>query len=69
MNYYVYARPNQMIGHTFTDDVAITRAKSKKEALENFRNLYTLSDEEARKYIFKLSTRFNNYGVAILTSY
>lgn len=69
MRYYVYAYPKAMKNHTYADDVAITRANSKKEAIENFKKLYIFTDEEAKKYVFKLSTRFNNYGIAILTCY
>lgn len=33
---YYFARPNQMIGHRFTDDVAVCFALTKKKAIEKF---------------------------------
>jgi len=64
---FVYHRPGQMKGHNFTDDVAITKAYTKKGAIEKFRKLYLLTDEEAEKYIDIVW--FNSYDVSILTDY
>lgn len=63
---YVYAKAGAMTGHSFTDDVAITWAKSKTEAVERFSKLYanvTAGDVEP--------VRFGGLGgnVAILTDY
>ena len=64
---YVFAVPGAMKNsHTFTDDVAITWAKSKTEAVERFSKLYanvTAGDVEP--------VRFGGLGgnVAILTDY
>lgn len=38
--YWVYAKPNQMQGHKFTDDVALCKAASKSEAIRKFSKLY-----------------------------
>ena len=38
---YCFARPNQMVGHKFTDDVAICFAFSKRKAIEKFSLYYT----------------------------
>lgn len=37
---YYYARPNQMVGHNFTDDVAVTLATCKPHAVYKFSKLY-----------------------------
>ena len=37
---YVYAFPNAMDGHLFTDDVAITFATSKENAIKKFQKYY-----------------------------
>ena len=66
MKLYVYHRPNVMVGHTYTDDVAICYAKNKKEAIEKFKLYYSeelLKDSVEEIYLSK------NNGVAILTSY
>ena len=65
---YYYARPNQMDGHRFTDDVAICKAFTKKGALQKFRRLYDIGDEEAKKYVHKVG--YNKlFGVSVLTDY
>ena len=64
---YVYARPNAMIDHDFTDDVALCRAWSLKGAIKKFSKYYSDCDE----YVFKLR-RFNKRhysNVIILTDY
>lgn len=33
---YYFSRPNQMIGHRFTDDVAVCFALTKRKAIEKF---------------------------------
>ena len=61
---YVFAVPNAMIDHEFNDDVAITWAISKAEAIEKFSRLYKdVKHEEVD------AVRFNHFGVAILTDY
>lgn len=61
---YVFAVPNAMIDHEFNDDVAITWAISKVEAIEKFSRLYKdVKHEEVD------AVRFNHFGVAILTDY
>lgn len=61
---YVYAKPDQMEEHRFSDDVAITYAKNEKEAINKFSLLYkdvTIDDVK--------EVDFNHFGVAILTDY
>lgn len=61
---WVFARPNTMKDHHFTDSVALTTARSKKEAIEYFSRLYNnVQPEEVTK------PYFNYTGVAILTDY
>ena len=61
---YVYAKPNQMVGHKFSDDCAIVYAENKDEAMELFRKLYSNIQYKDINEVF-----FNDYDVAILTSY
>lgn len=37
---YYFARANTMVGHNFTDDVAICKAWSKKSAIKKFSEAY-----------------------------
>lgn len=61
---YVFAVPDAMIDHKFNDDVAITWAISKAEAIEKFSRLYKdVKHEEVDAVLF------NHFGVAILTDY
>ena len=63
MSIYYFARPDQMVDHKFTDDVAIVCAVSKKYAIKKFSVLYNnVQDNEVRK--IKLCTR-----VRVLTDY
>ena len=71
--YYVFAKPNQMIGHRFTDDVALCKAGSKSEAIKRFSILYT---DVQDKDVYKLATGPNAnkpgsayYNLWILTDY
>ena len=34
--FYYFSRPNQMVGHRFTDDVAVCFALTKKKAIKKF---------------------------------
>ena len=61
-NLYVYSKPNQMVGHEYNDDVAITYSNSIEEALEKFSKYYTVCKEDIRLIIF-------HSDVAILTDY
>lgn len=60
---YVYAKPNQMTDHEYSDDVAICFAETKADALTKFRKLYDIEIDEIEK------VEFNRHGVAILTDY
>ena len=61
---YAYARANQMVGHSFTDDVAVCMARSKREAVEMFRLLY---GDATRANVKRV--RFLPLGVCVLTDY
>ena len=61
---FVYAKPNQMVNHKFSDDVAITYAENKAEAITKFSTLYSFIAEEDVNEVC-----YNSKGVAILTSY
>ena len=61
---FVYKKPKVMVDHNFTDDVAITYAATKKEAIEKFKEFYSDVNNE------NVSEPYFNYGgVAILTDY
>lgn len=62
---YAYAEPNQMVDHVFTDDVAITYASSKDEAISKFKVYYGNADDSNVCEI----TIWTENGIAILTSY
>ena len=66
MRLYVFRRPNTMDPdtHTFSDDVAITYAASRKWAIRHFAQLYA---DVTKDEVFEV--RFNADGVAILTDY
>ena len=67
MPIYVYARPNQMKGHKFKDDVALCKAWTLKGAIKKFSRYYA----DCEKYVSKLR-RFNKRyysNVIILTDY
>lgn len=53
MGIYCFARPNQMIGHEFTDDVAVVYAMSKESAIKKFSVLYKdVQENEVKKIGF-----------------
>ena len=56
--YYVFAKPNQMQGHKFTDDVALCKARSMTEAIKRFGILYTDVQPEN---VYKLATGKDRY--------
>lgn len=60
---FVYKKPNAMIRHKYTDDVAITKAANKEEALIKFKQYYICNIEDIEEVMF------NAHGVAILTDY
>lgn len=62
---YCYAKPNQMRGHRFSDDVAICMAKDKKTAIRKFKRYYTEVDK-SDVFLIKLD---DNNNFAILTDY
>ena len=61
---FVYRKPGVMSGHNFTDDVAITYATTKEEAIKKFKEFYSdVKNENVSE------PSFNYGGVAILTDY
>lgn len=60
---WVYSKPNTMIGHRYSDDVALVRASSAEEALNKFKKLYNVNMEDIHLVVF------NDYDIAILTDY
>ena len=40
-NLYCYSKPSNMVGHKFTDTVAIVIAPSKKMAIQYFKKFYS----------------------------
>ena len=60
---FVYKKPNVMTDHEYTDDVAITRAVNKEEALIKFKQYYDCDIEDIEE------VWFNTGGVAVLTDY
>lgn len=64
---YCFAKADQMIGHRFTDDVAICIAVSKKKAIEKFSKPYANVSE---KEVFRISLiKLIKGRVEILTDY
>lgn len=61
---YVFARPNAMKDHDFTDDVAITYASNKAEAIEKFSKYYAQIKRSEVQEVF-----YNIDDIAILTDY
>lgn len=64
MAIYCYAKANQMVEHSFSDDVAICYAFNKKSALKKFKKYYFKAIPEN---IFKV--KFYHKKIAILTDY
>ena len=61
---WAFAKPDQMVDHKFTDDVAITYAADKGEAMKKFSRLYSNIED---KDVWEV--KFRAYDVAILTDY
>ena len=62
-----FARADQMDGHNFTDDVAITLALTKKQAIKKFSGWYSNIKPEEVTCELKWLLRFG--GVSVLTDY
>ncbi len=62
---FVYAKADQMVDHSFNDDVAIVFAKSKKDALRFFKHYYAYADDDHISEISHICPE----TVHILTSY
>ena len=52
-----------MVGHRYSDDVALVRASSAEEALNKFKKLYNVNMEDIHLVVF------NAHDIAILTDY
>ena len=61
---FSFARAGEMIGHRFSDDVAVCYALTKKQAIKKFSRLYAdiKPNEVTREPVLRR-------GVAILTDY
>lgn len=58
MGIYYFVRPGQMVGHKFTDDVAVVWAISKKSAIKKFSVLYAdVQENEVDKIGFWTKAR------------
>lgn len=62
-----FSRADQMIGHKFTDDVAITFALTKKRAIKKFSQWYAEVNPKEVTCQLKKLLKFD--GVAVLTDY
>ena len=62
---FCYAKPNMMVGHKFTDDVALCRADSLEQAIELFSKYY----DKSILYGNITEVDFNKNEVRILTDY
>ena len=60
---FAFARANQMVEHKFTDDVALTRAWTRKGAIKKFNRYYS----DVQKGEVEIVRVIN--GVKILTDY
>lgn len=63
MRMFAFTRANQMLEHKFTDDVALTRAWTRKGAIEKFNRYYDNVQKDEVKVVRLIS------GVEILTDY
>lgn len=63
---YYFSRPNQMVGHRFTDDVAVCFALTKKKAIEKFGLYYT---DVKSSEVKKLNLLSSCPSICILTDY
>ena len=60
---FIYRKPNAMIGHRYTDDVAIIMTNNKREALTKFKQYYDCNIKDIEEI------RINDGEVSILTDY
>lgn len=65
---WYFARPGQMVGHLYTDDVAVTRAWTKQGAVKKFRRVYAFEDNDLGTIWRIRPSRYCN-GVQVLTDY
>lgn len=66
--YYAFVRPNAMIGHKFTDDVALCKAISHNQAKKIFSRYYAdIRDDEV--WCLTPKKRKHTSDVMILTDY
>jgi len=62
---FCYSRPNMLIGHQYTDDVAICEANTKEEAIDIFSQMYSMEllDNNVKK------VEYNDLGIFVATDY
>ena len=63
MRMFAFARANQMLEHKFTDDVALTRAWTRKGAIKKFNRYYSDVQKDEVEVVRVAS------GIEILTDY
>lgn len=63
MRVFAFTRANQMLEHKFTDDVALTRAWTRKGAIKKFNRYYSDVQRDEVETVRVIS------GVKILTDY
>lgn len=63
MRMFAFTRANQMLEHKFTDDVALTRAWTRKGAIKKFNRYYDNVQKDEVKVVRVVN------GVEILTDY
>jgi hypothetical protein len=69
LEYYVFTRPNAMVGHKFTDDFALCKARSRGDAKRIFSKYYAdVEDSEIRKISGLLSGKQGN-NFTVLSDY
>lgn len=68
---FVYAKANVMIGHKFSDDVAICKANNLEDAMNQFLKYYTIDTLKNNVYeLYKFNSRKkDDDSVCILTDY
>ena len=64
--FYYYSKPNRMVGHEFSDDVAVCVALNRKSALNKFKKLYFDCDI---KDIHKIRVQNLVSSAVVLTDY
>ena len=65
-SYYAFRRPNAMVEHKFTDDVAICKAINFRQAKKIFSKYYAdIEDDE----IIRITGNLNSSNFLVITDY